>query len=267
MFEESGLYLKASLDLLFPRRCIVCGERLGLHEEHLCLVCMQDIPYTYYWMSSHNVMADRFNARLQEWLDESAEAVHSVGERQRESYAYAAALYFYRDGSDYREMVRRLKYEGDLPLGRRLSRMLASRLRTAAHFSDVDLVVPVPLHWTRRLSRGYNQAEVIAGELARVFGVPMRTDITRRCRRTRTQTKLTVGEKAGNVRGAFEPCAHWRRRARGNGDQIVAPGIRHILLVDDTFTTGVTTLECFKALREVLPPDTRISIVTLACVE
>jgi predicted amidophosphoribosyltransferase len=84
----------------------------------------------------------------------------------------------------------------------------------------------------------------------------MRTDIIKRHRRTRTQTRMSIDEKARNVVGAFLFSA--------------APesleGIRHILIVDDVFTTGSTLYACFSALRSVLPPEVRISVATLGFV-
>ena len=113
----------------------------------------------------------------------------------------------------------------------------------------------MPLHWARRLKRGYNQAEILAGEIAQAIGKPLRIDILMRKRRTVTQTKLSVEAKTRNVAGAFS----------------VRPGIKttdlfHILLVDDVFTTGSTIYACFSALRETFPPPVRISVACLCFV-
>jgi ComF family protein len=114
-----------------------------------------------------------------------------------------------------------------------------------------DLVCPVPLHWTRRFTRGYNQAEVIGREVARVLGVPFEPRLLRRVRRTGTQTKLSPEERAANISGAFAV-----RKS------IASP--LQILLVDDVFTTGATAAACAAALREAFGPEVRISVATLA---
>lgn len=85
-------------------------------------------------------------------------------------YQRAAALFFYRRGSGYDLITQSLKYGRNFEAGRHFAAMLGRLLRESPLFSDVDLVVPVPLHWTRRLRRGYNQAEVIAREVARELG-------------------------------------------------------------------------------------------------
>lgn len=243
--KRTGL---AVADLLLPRVCIACGERLLLDENHICLHCLADIPLTYFWERDHNPMADRFNAVIQDGIMET-DGQDIVYER----YAHAAALFYFSSDAPYRHILYALKYQGRTDLGRYFSKMLGVRLAAAEAFGDVDCVVPVPLHWLRRWRRGYNQAEIIAGEVALALGTEVRTDVLKRVRRTRTQTKMNVEEKGINVAGAF--------RAYRKG---ASP--KHILIVDDLFTTGSTVCACFTALRAIFPPSVRISVATLGFV-
>lgn len=242
--------LKAAADVLLPRLCIVCGCRLNRSERHLCLVCRANMPLTYFWERSHNEMADRLN-RL---IEGNIESYLSDGARER--YAYATALFFYDGSGDYRRIPHQLKYHGNLSLGRDFGRILGRRLKEAEHFMDVDMVIPVPLHWTRKWKRGYNQAEVIAVEVADVLGVRMQTDFLKRTKRTRTQTKIDPAKKSENVKDAFTADLRAIMKSR----------CHHILIIDDVFTSGSTLYACFSALREVFPPDVRISIATLGFV-
>lgn len=289
--------LKAVLDLLIPRKCIVCEKSLGTTEKHLCRECLEDLPHTYYWLRKFNPMADRFNALIQEGLEnplnnQSAEAIFEdlnihCGDditnnisSTRTDYAYAAALFFYRAESGYSQITRQLKYHGDIPAGRLFGQMLGKKIASAEHFADVDAVIPVPLHWTRKWSRGYNQAEIIAREVASILGAELRTDILQRSRRTRTQTKLSIEGKAANVHGAFVvhenifDCFKNKNSGRSSShnklnkkaDCSDLTNIKHLLLIDDVFTTGSTLHACYQALRSIFPPEVRISFATLAFV-
>ena len=304
-------FIVALGDLFMPRACLACGCRLGMRERHLCLSCAADVPYTRFWMAPHNPLADRFNAVLER---------HRGTEPM--DYAYAAALIYYKGA--YRSIPRALKYQGDLAAGRHYGALLGRRLAAAPHFADIDLVIPVPLHWTRLRSRGYNQAEVLARALVDAFraapapgasaaspssvsercpvaaghdegaapttvipGAPsavipgltrslpeVRTDLLVRARRTRTQTRVSVDQKAQNVASAFQVPARfspwarfvstWKGEVPESPAEVLASA-RHILLVDDTFTTGATLYACYAALRPFT--TARISIATLAAVE
>lgn len=242
--------LRAAGDLLAPRQCVVCGRTLGLQEDEICIFCDADLPLTRYSSRVHNPMADRINLLIERHRPDSA----------REPYAYAASLLLYHSGNPYSHIPQALKYRYKLATGRYFARRLAEEIASAGHFADVDLVTAVPLHWTRLFTRGYNQAEVIARVVAKELGVPYRDLLVRR-RRTGTQTKLSVEDKSRNVSGAFR-----LKRSFSAGVPISACGPRHILLVDDTFTTGATLYACFDALRSALGPDVRISFCTLASV-
>ncbi len=281
---DFGNMLTALADLFLPRLCCVCGGELGRNERHICLNCLADMPLTLDWLVRRNPMAEKFNALI---------AGHEVSDT---GYVDAVALFnFVRngaigdvgtDGGDgsggkaggYRNITYRLKYSRDIREGRFFAAMLGERARAAEWLSDVDTVIPVPLHWTRRLRRGYNQAEVIASELARALGARLRTDILIRRRRTRTQTKLGIGEKARNVSGAFAVSERFRSRFHEPGIRSGAPSsegmsgkrdsaaVRHILLVDDVFTTGSTLYNCWRPLHDFFGPSVRISIAALGVV-
>ena len=241
--------LRAASDILLPRICAVCGQRLLLDEAHICLNCLADLPLTFFWTRNHNPMADKFNEVIQK----------SIGEDDisHERYAYAAALFFYHSEANYRLIPYQIKYHGNIGIGHLFGKMLGIRLASSAAFSDVDFVIPVPLHWTRKWKRGYNQAEVIASAVAEAMGAPLKTDIIRRRKATKTQTKMSVEEKAANVSKAFS--------VNMNSIQSLSSA-RHLLLIDDVFTTGSTLYACFAALRTAFPPSVRISVATLAFV-
>ena len=246
MIRKVLRWLAAAADVLVPRGCIVCGERLNIDEKRLCLACRAQMPLTYFWSMDHNMMSDKFNDMMQKHMSSSSDTPWS------ERYAYACALFFYSEEADYKVLLYNLKYHGDTWIGQNFGQMLGRKMASRRWFEDADAIVPVPLHWRRKRSRGYNQAEVIAEGLSAAMGAPVRTDILYRRKATKTQTKLDVEAKARNVSGAFQA--------------IHREGFRHMILVDDLFTTGATLFACFTALRAVYPPEVRISIATLGFV-
>ena len=145
-----------------------------------------------------------------------------------------------------RAIVHAFKYEGC----RSLARGLGSRLRVSAAdvLGGADIVVPVPLHRSRRRTRGFNQARALAGEL----GVPL-VDALRRTRATPSQTDLPAEARHDNMRNAF---ALARGRARRTLEG------RRIVLVDDVSTTGATIEACAVVLRTAGAAE--VSAVTAA---
>ncbi len=233
----------AALDFLLPRQCLVCGRYLGLQEKHLCLNCQADLPLTHNWLSPHNPMADQFNALLERMKPDP----------YYEPYAYATALLFYRGDSPYRRIPQALKYGGNIAAGRYFAAMLGARMAQQPHWQDVDAVIPVPLHWRRKHARGYNQAEIIAAALAKALGAKLYPKALKRVRRTKSQTSLKAQDRLKNVSGVFAV-------------NRLPKSPRHLLLVDDTFTTGATLATCYEAIRSVIGPSAHISIATLSAV-
>ena len=243
-----GLEMRTSLSALaslaLPGWCTVCGRRLNYRERFLCLECMADLPLTRFETLGHNPMADRYNSAFAAQIQEY------------EPYQWAVALLYYNAYTGYANIPRNLKYYRSTAEGRYFARMLSHNIALATHFRDIDLIVPVPLHWLRKLRRGYNQAAVIGSELSRCLGVPMDERLLVRVRRTTTQTALDREAKARNVQGAFSL----------NGRSAASHAVHHILLVDDVMTSGATLAQCHSALRTYFGPEVRISCATLAFV-
>jgi ComF family protein len=139
--------------------------------------------------------------------------------------------------SALRSAVLRMKRPTGHPLAVALGDLLAELAGSRLAALQVDVVVPVPMHWTRKAWRGTNSAEAIARRLAGHLRLPMRPGLLKRCRRTAPQASLPRSRRRANVRGAF--------RARNHAD---LPGAR-ILLVDDIMTSGATVNEAAKTLR------------------
>ncbi len=238
------------LDLVLPRKCAVCEENLRYFEQHICTKCLADMPYTYYWRNSHNAMADKFNEKIQKhyYLD-FGNITHPPGKLP---YSYAVSLFFFNSEAMYRHIPYKIKYGGDIPLGYFFGKLLGEKILSSDVLKDIDTVIPVPLHWTRKWKRGYNQAEIIAKGIVSVTGTELCTSLLKRKHRTKTQTRLDIEGKSRNVKDAFTMTGPLTDR-------------RHILLVDDVFTTGATLTACYTAISKS-GNNIRISIATLAVV-
>lgn len=128
-------------------------------------------------------------------------------------------------------MIHRFKFGGDLAMGRVLACLLAKRILAGACMSGhhtATAIVPVPLHWRRRIRRGFDQGVEIATTVARQTRLPLDVTCCRRRIATRAQSGLRASSRRRNVRGAFVVCP--------------CPP-RSVLLIDDVMTTGSTCSE------------------------
>ena len=136
--------------------------------------------------------------------------------------------------SPLREAVHQLKYRRVRRVAEPLGLLMAEHV--IAHPVAADAVLAIPLHAARLAERGFNQAEALAREIARLLDLPLIDGSLARVRATGQQARLDARARAENMRGAFE----WRG----------APPPRRLLLVDDVLTTGATMGACALALRE-----------------
>ena len=103
---------------------------------------------------------------------------------------------------------------------------------------NYDLIIPVPLHWIKEYSRGFNQAELIGRKISDKFNIPLSKTSLKRIRATPSQIGLSLKERTNNVKGAFS--ARSSQELSG----------KRILLVDDVMTTGATVNECSRILLQ-----------------
>jgi ComF family protein len=157
-----------------------------------------------------------------------------------EGAAYQGVLSVVGYGNRVARCVHAFKYSRREELGTVMARLMAEWLREPIQTlgGRIDCVAPVPLHWARRLTRGFNQSDLLARTLASAQGLSYTPRLLRRLRNTRRQALIPRDRRAENVKGAF---------AVRDGAQVRDMGI---LLVDDVVTTGFTIDECARVLRE-----------------
>lgn len=211
-------YVDVLSDLFYPQRCVGCDRRAS---DVLCRSCFETLPFV------GHPFCGRCGAP-------TAFEVYGCGECRDRDFGFEGARAPLRYEGVGKELVHALKYKGYLRVVEKvMAPLMAGALSGYSSDGRFDAVVPVPLHRSRLARRGFNQAELMAGGVAKRISAPV-LDKLRVVRRTRDQVELSAGERRANVAGAYA--------SRG-------PVAGRVLLLDDVFTTGATLSECAGVLR------------------
>lgn len=218
------------LHLAIPCTCCVCGSLRPYTPIPVCTMCEVSAPFTNMWMQHDNPMRQSLLGLL--------------------PVEQASAMFWYVEGSPWRKLIHRIKYDNRWSMGYHMGLWYGSMLKQSGLYDDVDMVVPVPLHPLRQMKRGYNQSAYIAEGIAKQLGVELVTSAVMRTRYNRSQTTRSHSERWSNVEGIFSV---WRKKKLQG---------KHLLLVDDVFTTGATIISMGNTiLRSV--EDVRLSVTVL----
>jgi len=220
------------ISLLFPRLCYACGNHLLRNEKLICTECIVLIPRTKYHLEAGNPVEQLFWGRCR--LEK------------------AAAFSFYNRDSRIRKLIHALKYKGIKEIGLDLGKIYGASLKGSDFLKGIDLIIPVPLHPSKKRVRGFNQSEIIARGLSEATGLPVDYTSLQRVTVSETQTRRSRFERWVNVEGIFSI-----------SDFSKIPG-KHVLLVDDVITTGSTIESCSNELLKL--EGVKVSAAALAVV-
>ena len=224
------LWLDDFISLIFPRICACCGNSLWKHEERICHSCDFRLPRTDFHLAAENPVTRLFWGRV------PVEA--------------ACACLYFNKGNRVQRLVHQLKYKGRKDIGIWLGAQYGHELCKSPLFSDLDAIIPVPLHKKRYMQRGYNQSEQFATGLGGPMNLPVVIHLLIRSRATETQTRKSRFSRYQNVHDIFE--VRDPEYYRG----------KHLLLVDDVITTGSTLESSVLAMMAI--PEVKISIACIA---
>ncbi len=201
--------------VVFPKVCICCGEVMPAKDHLICPFCLTNrFPETEAGMrpSTSDVILP-------------------------ESVYQQYALWSFDKGGSLQDLLHSLKYDGLAAVGEETGIMLGKRLRDYYLTNYIwppenYILLPVPLHPSKKRMRGYNQAQLIANGIKRATGIDVvNEEAVHRIRNTRSQTGFSVDKRMQNVHGAFEISAAGHIKGKV------------VIIVDDVFTTGATTFE------------------------
>jgi ComF family protein len=206
---------------------LVCKAAVLPSDDRLCQCCWQEL--------SKAVSAD-YCRRCGRDVSPYGIVAGKCGRCQDEQYEYDGIIRVGRYESTLRSLTLSLKFAERTEWAASLSAMLRQAVLAAGMHAVFDYLVPVPLHWRRRLRRGFNQSHLLAKGL-NLPQIPVSTDLVR-IRNTEQQWNLKPAQRRRNVKGAF---------AVRKGHPFAG---KTIGLVDDITTSGATLQECAKVLKQ-----------------
>lgn len=240
--RTAGCIVRAGADLLFPPACLFCEATLGSTSPvALCARCIQEFRVGWGDASVCRLCASPLPAGIP-----SQQSCPRCGPR-RYQFSAATALGVYR--GQLQEAVLRMKQASQESLTLAVGGLLGEHLRSWWTDDPPDLLIPIPMHWTRRCVRGTNSAAVLAESAARYTGRSLAMDLLVCCRKVKKQGTLFPAQRFRNVRGAFTVSSGYDI----NG--------AHLLLIDDIMTTGATASEAARVLRRVGARRVTVAVV------
>lgn len=220
------------LDVIAPRLCVVCGNRLSAVENTLCMVCYMHLP-----------RSGRDNIPFED--NAMARMFWGLVPVER-----AAALFHYSPHSDTSKIIYEMKYHNRPDIGLDMGRMMARELMTEGFFDGIDYIVPVPLSAKRKRNRGYNQSDMLAKGVAEITNITIKDKLLLRKDFRGSQTMLSRWRRMENVKDVFLL----------KEEETLCD--KHVLILDDVTTTGATMLACAEAMKHI--EGIKISFLSLA---
>jgi ComF family protein len=231
----------ATADFIVPPVCLGCQKPLGSHDC-LCAACWCQMSFI------RAPLCDRLGWPMP--FDTGGVMISAQASAEPPDYDRARAVA--RFEGLMRDLVHGLKY-ADRHDARRLFGTWVAAAGSDL-LADADVIIPVPLHRWRLLTRRFNQSAIIAGEVAKISGLPLDQRILERVKPTPQQVRMTRDQRRLNMSGAFKVAA-------GRGGEIED---KRVVLIDDVITTGATVNACARALKRA--GAARVDVLALGLV-
>ena len=232
------------LNLLFPRRCAYCRVDMAEAEDHvpICAECCRRLVPEK-WIGCRHCGGAIFG-------DGESPDHCSLCKHPPLLFDTVVTIGGYRD--NLRDAILRMKHPQHENLSLAMGRLLGQKRFSKLDELEAEMIVPIPMYWTRRLRRGTNSAELLARCLGRKLGLPVRRRLLVRCKNTQPQSELSAQKRFSNMRGAFRVRMPQQLK-----------GIR-VLLVDDVLTTGATCSEAAVVLKKAGAAMVAVAVIARA---
>jgi ComF family protein len=221
---------KAIIDLFFPKVCYACHEVLNDHEQDICTDCRNNLAVTNFHFNQEDNVSKVFYARVK--------------------VEYGTALFRFEKKGLVQQLIHNLKYKGQESIGVFLGDWLGGELKTVKEYSEIDMVIPVPLHKNKLKKRGYNQVAKFAEHIAMALNVKYVDNVLLKVTNTDSQVLKSRFARWTNNEELFTL----------QNKYVIAN--KHILLVDDLITTGATMEACINVLNQA--ENVKISVACMA---
>jgi len=220
--------LVAAVDLFYPPQCSLCNKTLTGEEKYICNNCFDSLPLI---KSPHCPECSR-PIRTRNGENQVC-GICRIQPNKKIIKTIAAGEY----QNSLKRIIHLYKYERQQFLSKLFAEIIAEQAIKMKTTENIDLLVPIPLHWTRKRWRGFNQSREICRNISPLINIPVIPNSAFcRIRKTTPQVQLNAASRAENIRGAFivRKPEHIKNK--------------NIALVDDVLTTGATSNECSRIL-------------------
>lgn len=219
----------AILDIIYPVRCPICTEIVIPKGNKICKSCREQLPY---------IMEPKC-MKCGKPLDQEEKEFCSDCERKRYHFDKGYALWQYND--KMKSSIAAFKYHSKKEYAIFYVDEIIRRYGKQIKLLKPDAVVPIPIHRSKRLERGYNQADILAKGIGKTLDIRVVSDLLIRNKKTLPQKKLSDIERLHNLAEAFqfnaESASHYKKP------------INKVILIDDIYTTGSTIEACTNVLK------------------
>lgn len=228
---------KQVLNFLYPPACVYCRQ-IMLDDNLLCHKCWKD--FQFITQPYCDICGNPFAFEIQGKM--------VCGRCIKTPPIFDLARHLFKFDQFSKKLIHSLKYNDQTYLAKIFTKMIVNNYNS--YIGEYDLIVPVPMHWLKRMFRMYNQAFLLAKEISTLTNLPLFSDILIKTKWTKAQSSLLRAARQKNLNNSFA---------------IINPHLikgKKIILIDDVLTTGATVKECCKLLKKF--GASKIIVLTIA---